>query len=288
MTLRPALVLALLLGLAGCGSAPTRPEAAPPAAAVHATAHDNLNATLWMQSSAEYNAALQGAFNLAIAQMERALADPDWDALPPTERAGQPVAGLKPAIIVDADETMIDNTAFQARTILDDEPYSLERWQAWVNERRARALPGALAFARRAQELGVTIFFVTNREHPVEREATRDNLVALGFPIAEDGSNLILQGDPRAPEDDKGTRRKLIGQDHRVLLLIGDNLGDFVDGFRTGMAERQAMVDERASWWGQRWIMLPNPSYGSWESAVRRACGGTDGSACRRSVLRHD
>lgn len=286
--LPPSILLAALL-LAGCAT-PGRDVAPPSAAAPAATAqaHDNLHATIWMQSAAEYTAAVQGSFNLASAQLERALADPSWDALPPPERGGQSLAGLKPAVIVDADETMIDNSPFQARGIRDNQPYSLSRWQAWVNERKARALPGALEFARRADALGVTVFFVTNREHPAEREATVDNLRALGFPISADASNVILAGDPRATEHEKATRRQWVGREHRVLLMLGDNLGDFLDGIRTGVDERRAMVDTYKAWWGERWIMLPNPSYGSWESAAKRACADAKAPDCLRSVLRHD
>jgi 5'-nucleotidase (lipoprotein e(P4) family) len=286
--LTPSLLLAVLF-LAGCATAPREaPTAAAAPALAAALAHNNLHATLWMQTAAEYSAAVQGSFNLASAQLERALADPTWDALPPPERGGQSLAGLKPAVIVDADETMIDNSPFQARGIRDGEGYSLSRWQAWVKERKARALPGALEFAKRAEALGVTVFFVTNREHPVEREATVDNLRALGFPIAADASNVILQGDPRAPEHEKATRRQWVGREHRVLLMLGDNLGDFLDGISTGVEQRRAMVDTYQTWWGERWIMLPNPSYGSWESAARRACADATAPDCLRSVLRHD
>ncbi|MCK7594428.1 5'-nucleotidase, lipoprotein e(P4) family [Pseudomarimonas salicorniae] len=280
-----SLALAALM-LAGC-AAPVREPAPPPPAPV-AAAHDNLNATLWMQTAAEYHAAVLGAFNLAIAQTDRALLDPGWDALPPVERAGAAVDGLKPAVIVDADETMIDNSPFQARGIRDGEPYSLARWEGWVNERRARALPGALAFANHAASRGVTVFFVTNRGHANERAATVDNLRALGFPIAADGSNVLLKGDPRAPEGEKATRRQWVGREHRVLLMLGDNLGDFLDGIATDVATRHGLVESYRSWWGQRWIMLPNPSYGSWESAVRRGCADAAAADCPRASLRHD
>lgn len=272
--------------LAGCASTPP-PVEAPPAASA-SFSQDKIGATLWMQSATEYEAAATGSFNIAIQQMERALADPDWDALPRNEREGLPFAGLPPAVIVDADETMIDNSAFTARSIRDGAEYDPKRWQAWVDERKARAVPGALAFARRAAELGVTIYYVTNRSHEGEFAGTADNLRALGFPIAADNANLVLMGDPRAPEHEKGTRRQWIGARHRVLLMLGDNLGDFVDGFRTSVEARSALVAPYRDWWGQRWIMLPNPAYGSWESAIKARCADAKAADCLRSVLRHD
>lgn len=283
------LALAALL-LAAC-AAPKR-EAPPPAPlapeAAATLAHDNLHATLWMQTAAEYRASVLGSFNLAIDQLDRALLIDDWDAIPPVERGGQSVAGLKPAVIVDADETIIDNSPFQARGIRDGTGFELPLWEAWVNERRALALPGALAFANHAAANGVTVFYVTNRGHAREWQATFDNLRALGFPVAEDGSNLLLKGDPRAPDSEKATRRQWVGREHRVLLMLGDNLGDFLDGVATGIDERAAMVDAFRSWWGERWIMLPNPAYGSWEGAVRQRCADRAAPECLRSGLRHD
>jgi acid phosphatase len=277
-----------LLLLAGC-SAPVR-ESPPTAAAPAATllTHDNLHATLWMQTAAEYRAAVLGAFNQAGAQLDRALREPDWDALPPAERGSRDPSDLKPAVIVDADETLIDNSPFQARGIRDAEGFSLPRWEAWVAERRARALPGALAFANHAAAQGVTVFFVTNRGHEREWQATYDNLRSLGFPVAEDGSNLLLKGDPRAPQSDKTFRRQWIGREHRVLLMLGDNLGDFVGPVDADLQKRSGLVDAQRGWWGERWIMLPNPAYGSWESARRRRCADPKAADCLRGALRHD
>lgn len=286
---KPAsLALAFLL-LAAC-AAPVReaPPAPPTAQAVAEQAHDNLHATLWMQSAAEYRAALLGAFNSASVQLDRALLQPDWDALPPEERGGQSLEGLKPAIIVDVDETMVDNSPFQARNIRDGVPYSLPRWEGWVGERRAIALPGALAFANHAAANGVTVFYITNRGHANERAATVDNLRMLGFPVADDASNVMLAGDPRAAEREKATRRQWVGREHRVLLVLGDNLGDFVNGIHVSPEARQGLVDQYRGWWGERWIMLPNPAYGSWESALRRACEPHGAPGCLRRALRHD
>lgn len=291
-TLQPTLLALALVLLTACAApvreAPPAAGTATPAVVQASLAHDNLNATLWMQSAAEYRAAVFGAFNLASAQLDRALLDPQWDALPPIERGSQSLEGLKPAVIVDVDETMVDNSPFQARNIRDAKPYSLARWEGWVEERRATALPGALAFANHAAANGVTVFFVTNRGHANERAATVDNLRLLGFPVADDGSNVLLAGDPRAAEREKATRRQWVGREHRVLLMLGDNLGDFVDGVYGRPEDRQSLVDQYRGWWGERWIMLPNPAYGSWESALRRACGEQADAGCLRRALRHD
>ncbi len=287
-----AAALLLLLGfLGGCATPAQRGSDAQ--AASHA-AHDNLNASLWMQASAEYHAAVAGSYALARQQLDAALADSTWDALPPTERAAiarRSFESLPPAVIADADETLIDNSPFQARDILANRKFDSSNWLAWVSESRARALPGAVEFAQYAASRGVTVYYVTNRDAPAELEATIANLRKLGFPVAEDASNVLLRGDPRAPAREKGERRRWVGERHRVLLMLGDNLGDFLDGIKVGREQRQALVEAHAGFWGARWIMLPNPSYGSWEDAEMLDCGESgkgNPTACKRSRLRQD
>jgi len=285
--LRHAPVLALALFLSACASAPQRSDVAA-APALSVPAHDNLHATLWMQTSAEYEATVRGVFAQARWQLDRALADPSWDALPPSERPiGSGFESLPPAVIVDADETMIDNSAFQARGIRDDQTYTLERWTAWSNERRARAIPGAREFARYAADRGVAVYFVTNRVHASELDATADNLLALGFPVESDRSNLLLAGDPRAAGREKSERRAWVAARHRVLLMLGDNLGDFIDGVSADVATRARRMSAYNDWWGERWLMLPNPAYGGWESALAGPCEEEGAQRERRACL-HD
>jgi 5'-nucleotidase (lipoprotein e(P4) family) len=254
--LRPA-ILVFALFLSACATTPSRapqPLAATPG-------HDHLNATLWMQDSAEYRALLRGSYAQARRQLDLALASPDWDAVVPAERGlHSGFEALPPAIIVDADETLLDNSPFQARGVRDDQPYTPERWLAWSLERRALALPGALEFTRYAADRGVTVFFVTNRLHASERDSTADNLLALGFPVLADRSNLFLKGDPRAPVSAKSARRGYIAANHRVLLMLGDQLGDFVDADESSRDARRRTADAFDGWWGERWFMLPNPA----------------------------
>lgn len=286
--MRRTLLIAMIALLAGCAPAPTRTPAPATAPIAAVPAHDNLNATVWMQTAAEYEASVRGVYTAALAQLDAGLADPGWNALPEFERS-EGFESLPPAIIVDADETMIDNSPFQARGVRDDASYSRERWLAWVNERRATALPGAVQFTREVARRGVTVYFVTNRDAPQEAEGTLANLRALGFPIAADGSNVMMRGDVRAPGRDKGERRRWIGARHRVLLMLGDNLGDFLDGAGVSVEARQALIAPYAGWWGARWFMLPNPSYGSWEAAVQAGCPQgreLEGRSCKYSRLR--
>jgi 5'-nucleotidase (lipoprotein e(P4) family) len=281
-TLRAAAIVLLGLLLGGCAAQPPRSALESGAAA-----HENLNAVLWMQQSAEYQATALGGFKHAIRMLDLALADPAWDALPPAEREGLPLAGLPPAVIVDADETIIDNSLFQARLIRDRQEYRPERWREWTEERGATAIPGALDFARAASERGVTVLYLTNRRIPEEHEATVDVLRGLGFPLADDASNLLAMGDPRGPGSEKSPRRRWAGERYRILLMLGDNLGDFIDQGELGVGERNAAMAQYRDWWGERWLMLPNPTYGAWESALLRECAPEEAVlACKHRLLR--
>jgi acid phosphatase len=79
----------------------------------------------------------------------------------------------------------------------------------------------------------------------------------------------------------KGSRRAVIAKDYRILLLLGDNFGDFVDAYKGSEAERKQVFDANAYRWGHDWIMLPNPSYGSWEAVPYKFDYGASPDAMR-------
>jgi len=290
--LRNALAVLGLALLGGCAVAPERAATTIPDAAVATAAtpaHDNLNATLWMQASVEYSAVTVQVFRQACAALDAALADQRWSALPLDEqRQAGGFESLPPAVIADLDETLVDNSPYQARRVAAGGGFDADSWRAWVEEARARAVPGALEFARCAQQRGVTLVYVSNRKHEGERAATIANLETLGFPFGDDGHELVLlRGDHRAPGRDKGARRAWVAQRYRVLQLLGDNLGDFLDKVDATPAARVAMTAPYQGWWGERWFMLPNPSYGSWEDALSAECATPhDRAACKRAQLR--
>ena len=236
--------------------------------ATHAA--EGLDAVLWTQTSVEYRATALQAYALARMQLDRALADPSWTAA--TEQVARPFEGLPPAVILAADETVLDNAAYQARLIQDRATYNEENWAAWVNERKATAVPGAVAFTQYARDRGVAVFYVTNRNAP-EEPATRDNLAALGFPLDPARDTVLSRRERPEWASDKTTRREHVAKEFRVLLLVGDDLGDFLPS-RGTVAERDARVAPYAEWWGTKWIALPNPMYGSWMSALTAAAPG--------------
>jgi len=220
-----------------------------------------LNAVLWMQKSAEYKVNCLQAYSFAGKQLQTALEDENWTAA--LEQTGDYMQ-LPPAVILDVDETVLDNSAYEARLIRQGVNYSSESWTEWCKEERAEAIPGALGFCQQADKMGITVFYVTNR-HERLKEETRRNLQKLGFPLESDMETI----ETRLESPDKGGRREVIALDYRILLLIGDNLGDFASGFTNAPAEtRDSLLTVYQEYFGKKWISLPNPAYGDWESAL--------------------
>jgi 5'-nucleotidase (lipoprotein e(P4) family) len=267
----PAAALAALL-LAGCAS-PGRlhPAADARAATSGPPPDDNLNAVAWTQTALEHDLVYREVFRAAGEQLLRALADPQRDALPHGERAaGIDPATLAPAVIVDIDETLLDNSPYQARLVRTGQAYDEAGWSQWCREKAARPLPGAVAFARLAAEHGVAVFFLSNRAQSLDG-VTLDNLRDAGFPVPSPGVFLGLGTSvPGCTQSgsDKGCRRRQVGRDHRVLLQLGDQIGDFVDVAANSPEGRRAALAPYADWIGERWFVLPNPTYGSWEPAL--------------------
>ncbi|MFT4249410.1 MAG: 5'-nucleotidase, lipoprotein e(P4) family [Pseudomonas sp.] len=240
------------------GQAPPRPAG-----------DDNLNAVLWMQRSEEYKALAEQTYRAAADKLDVALKEKNWDALVPEER-GNPAAGLKPAVVMDVDETVLDNSPYMARLVRSGKEYDEVSWDAWVAEKKARAIPGVVDFARAARARGVTVLYISNRAVHL-KEATLANLRAVGMPVADDGVFLglgtVVEGCEQAGSE-KNCRRRLAGQKYRVLMQFGDQLGDFVQVVANTAEGRGALLAQYHDWFGERWWMLPNPSYGGWESAL--------------------
>lgn len=212
-------------------------------------------AVLYMQTAAEYRALCYQAFNWA----RRTLEDDarTMKKLPKAERR-------KPrAVVVDIDETMLDNSPAQAFGIRNNQPFSSKGWTEWVEMRKAKAIPGAVEFADYARSAGVRVIYVSNRDE-IHKPATIDNLKTAGFPDVTDDVVLLRQ-----KESTKEPRRRAIAERYRIVILMGDNLNDHADFFeRKSVADRFAETDRVRDLWGNRFIVLPNAMYGDWENAV--------------------
>ena len=214
-------------------------------------------AVLHMQKAAEYRALAYQAYNLARLRLDEDLDKRNVKKLPRAERK-------RPrAIIVDVDETVLDNSPSQALGIKTGRPFNTNDWYAWGEMRRAKAIPGAVDFLNYAVAKGVKVFFVSNRDE-IQKGATIDNLIKAGFRNVS-AENVML----RATESSKDARRASVAEKYRIVMLIGDNLDDFSGVFeRKTVADRFAATDAARGDWGRKFIVLPNAMYGTWENAI--------------------
>jgi len=209
-----------------------------------------VGAILWTQSSAEYRALAYQTFSLAKLRIDQDL----------RHRSAK-----RRAVIVDVDETVLDNSRFQAELVLRDAAYTAENWKAWCDRAEAGAVPGAVDFLKYAANRGVRVFYIANRRQP-EKAGTITNLIKLGFPgVTEDSVMIREQGTTSSKE----SRRDRVRRHYWIAMLVGDNLNDFNDNFSgKSIADRTAEVDHERAEFGSRFIVVPNPMYGDWENAV--------------------
>lgn len=213
---------------------------------------------LWYQSSAEMQALYYQGYNIAKSSL--------------SEKLGKSNNKKPKAVIMDIDETVLDNSPVEAYQAINNVPFSDSVWNKWVNQCSAEPLPGVMEFIRFAESKGVEVFYVTNRSAPGAYLPTIRNLVDKGFPFA-DSLHLVLKTDVSSKE----VRRKAISEKYDVLLLIGDNLSDFDAVFdQRGADLGFSAVKERMSEFGARFIVLPNPMYGPWiNAAIKNSIGTT-------------
>lgn len=208
-----------------------------------------MDAVIYHHGSAENYRLFQQGYELARLRLDANLA----------------VAKAKPAVIVDVDETVLDNSIYQVRAAFDGSTFDPVTWTAWCNEAAAPALPGALEFLKYAAGKGCTVFYITNRNE-AEKEATIRNLAKLGFPDADAGHVWVM-----ADGSDKTARRAAVkAAGHEVVLLVGDQLTDFDQRLKhRTVGERDLGVREGfADSLAQYFILLPNPMYGTWLDVV--------------------
>jgi acid phosphatase len=226
---------------------------------------DMLLATLWMQRSVEYKANALSVYALAKIRLDEALADKNWTAAPIEQKGAY--QALPPAVILDIDETVLDNSLYEVWLMKSDQAFGTNSWNAFVATQTSLPIPGAVEFARYADSKGVKVFYITNRGVEVEGD-TRQNMDRYGFPMGGNVDTFLMQGEKPDWASAKGTRRAVITTGYRVLLNIGDNFGDFDDSYRSSEDDRLKAFEANRERWGREWLMLANPSYGSFESAI--------------------
>lgn len=203
---------------------------------------------LWHQTSAEYRALCYQAFNAAKTYIETLIPNRE-----PNEKF---------AIITDLDETIIDNSYLEAKQIKEGKEYNNARWKEWVNMSAATEVPGAIEFLQWAASRNITIFYISNRSVS-DVKATLANMKKLQLPNADEEHMLFL-----STESTKEPRRQIVAKDHKIVMLMGDNLNDFTNLFeKKSIDDRKAETDKVKDEWGKKFIVLPNAIYGEWENA---------------------
>ena len=207
-----------------------------------------LFATLFQQRAAEYRALCFQAYNQARQRVDQAV---------------QPGSSRPMAIITDIDETVLDNSAYEIHQLMQGKDYEPASWYEWTARGEADTVPGAPSFLKYAASKGIRIFYITNRDEK-ERSGTMKNLLAFQLPDA-DNEHLLMRQGVSSTED----RRLQVMKNFEVLLLIGDNLADFSQAFdKKTISERQENTGQLAAEFGRRFILLPNPVYGDWETSL--------------------
>lgn len=209
--------------------------------------------SLYQQKAAEYRALCFQAFNIARLRLDNYQS-----------------TNTKPrAIITDIDETVLDNSPYAVTQAFQGKEYDSDSWMYWTSLGKADTVPGAVSFLQYAASRGVEIFYITNRKEK-EREGTLKNLRDFGFPYAD-----TLHYIGRKDVSSKESRRQVVRNTHEVVMLLGDNLGDFSSLFDDKTYEdRLTNTNLSESDFGSRFIVLPNPNYGDWEPAIYRKKGG--------------
>lgn len=223
--------------------------------------HEMLLGVLWKQASVESKMATEQAFHLAKLNVEKALRDPYWTAA--LEQKGD-VHRLPPAIIVDVDETVLDNAPFAARLVKSKKEYNSKLWEIWVKESNADAMPGAKSFIRYVKEKGIAVFYVTNR---VLKAAAVKNIKSVVDPDVT-SDHVLCKNERPDWGSDKTSRRERIVKKYRVLQLVGDDYNDFTFLGKISAADRISAVKKHRQYWGSKWILISNPLYGSWKRTL--------------------
>jgi 5'-nucleotidase (lipoprotein e(P4) family) len=256
-----SMVIGVVIGMSGLMTSQAWQSTSPQTMPVNPQEHA-LDANLYMQTAAEYRAVCLQTYNLATERLRQKLAI--------THHAGAP-----PAVVMDLDETVLDNSAFQSFLDREKLSHSDALWGIWERDfpQEVGLIPGAKAFIEAAEELGVTVVYLSNRDEKL-RDSTITALRHNGLNIKGIDNRLLL----KTTTSDKTERRKIAGNRFNLLVYLGDNLRDFSDEFkapqlasnddvgqRKAIAERADRVRRANYHWGNDWFILPNPVYGEWE-----------------------
>lgn len=213
------------------------------------SSQENLvNATIWFQRSPEMKALYYQGYNIAKLKLNEFV----------KQKTSKPKA-----VVVDIDETMLDNSPFEAQQVIESSGFTPESWKKWSLLAKAKALPGAVEFTHFCDSLGVEVIYISNRKTD-EVETTLKNLDSLGFSFARK-ENMLFKEDASS----KKVRRDKVSEKFEIVMLIGDNLNDLSEVFENrGVDWGTSIIELNKKEFGNRFIVLPNPMYGDWEKNI--------------------
>jgi 5'-nucleotidase (lipoprotein e(P4) family) len=227
--------------LMGCQNPEAQPKPVSP------LTEQQVMADAWYQTAGEVKALYHQGYNIGKTKLDMALAKG-------TEK--------KTAIVLDLDETVVDNSPYQAMTVKTGKGYPY-KWEEWIQQANAEALPGAVSFLQYANEKGVAIYYISNRKQN-QLDATLQNLQKLNIPQANK-EHVLLQGKEKKGKEE---RKKKVATEHDIVLFFGDNLSDFTGFDEKSVLDRNQAVEEMHEAFGEKCIVFPNPMYGDWEVAL--------------------
>ncbi|MCO5799712.1 MAG: 5'-nucleotidase, lipoprotein e(P4) family [Dolichospermum sp. OL03] len=235
----------------------------------------------WVQQSGEYRALTYQAFNLAKLTFDIA--------------KSKKIA--RPAIIVDIDETVLDNSPYQAGLLDSNKGYETTTWNQWIKAEKAKAVPGAVEFVNYVNKNGGKVFFISNRNAKSVKTSkindleisTIKNLKEVGFTGVNENT-VLLKGEFSKIINSKEDNSKQWRVDavkngsadktkYTIVALIGDNLNDFDETAGNNNQQRRNFVDKNRNFYGmlnatnkeviqRAYIAISNPMYGNWETGM--------------------
>ena len=209
---------------------------------------ENTMGALWYQNAAEVDALYQQGYNVATNKLKELLKQP----------TNKPYS-----IVLDIDETVLSNIPFQVKMIKDGTAFNPKLWDEWVQKAEATPVAGAKEFLQFADKNKVQIYYISDRTD-AQVDATIKNLEAQGLPV-QGRDHLMFK---KEGDKSKEGRRQEVLKHTNLVMLFGDNLVDFAEFSTKSEADRDKMFEQLKAEFGDKFIIFPNPMYGSWESAV--------------------
>ncbi|MBD2665129.1 acid phosphatase (Class B) [Richelia sinica FACHB-800] len=238
----------------------------------------SLMAVNWVQQSGEYRALVYQAFNIGKIIFDTAK----------TKNIS------RPAVIVDIDETVLDNSPYQAGLFDTNNGFELQSWNKWLKAAKAKAVPGSVEFVNYVNSNGGKVFFISNRDAKSTKDgkindleaATINNLKSVGFTGVNE-QTVLLRGEFSKVINGKENNSKqwrldainngiADGNKHTIVAFVGDSLNDFDEAAGRNNQQRRDYVDKNRNSYGvfditnagmiqPAYIAIPNPMYGNWE-----------------------